>query len=108
MTSTLAETKQTGMPILGRQMSPRVARLFNRFARRRRIASAAARGHGRLFRLTGGRAIGRWFGAPLMLIETVGRRSGKTRATPIIYMPDGERMVVTPANAGSHTTPAWW
>jgi deazaflavin-dependent oxidoreductase (nitroreductase family) len=98
-------------------MRPQVARAFNLFTRLPRAQRVAARLHGRLFRLTGGRAIGRWFGAPVVVLETVGRRSGRARATPIIYMPDGrgdegggngERMVVTPANAGSEQTPAWW
>jgi deazaflavin-dependent oxidoreductase (nitroreductase family) len=43
-----------------------------------------------------------------MVIETVGRRSGKPRATPVVYARDGERFVVTPANAGARSTPAWW
>jgi deazaflavin-dependent oxidoreductase (nitroreductase family) len=68
-----------------------------------------SRGHGRLYRLTGGRFIPRWFdGAPVMLLETVGRRSGKRRRTPVIYLRDGENLVILAANAGYDRTPAWW
>ena len=49
-----------------------------------------------------------WFGAPVMVLETVGRKSGKPRATPILYLRDGDRLVVQPANAGNDTVPAWW
>ncbi len=33
-----------------------------------------------------------WYaGAPVMVLETVGRRSGQKRATPVLYLRDGER-----------------
>jgi hypothetical protein len=44
----------------------------------------------------------------LLVIETVRRRSGRRRATPILYPRDGERFIVYAANAGAHRTPAWW
>jgi deazaflavin-dependent oxidoreductase (nitroreductase family) len=74
-----------------------------------RLQRAISRGHARLYRLTGGRFIPRWFdGAPVMLLETVGRRSGKRRRTPVIYLRDGENLVVLAANAGYDRTPGWW
>ena len=51
----------------------------------------------------------RWYaGAPVMVLETVGRRSGHKRATPILYLRDGDTFVVLAANAGADRTPAWW
>ena len=50
----------------------------------------------------------RWFGAPVMVLETVGRRSGRPRATPILYLRDEDRLVVMASNAGHDSTPAWW
>lgn len=88
--------------------SDRVARLTNRSNRTPRLASGLSRVHARLLRITGGRFAGRWFGAPVMVLETVGRRSGEPRATPILYLRDGERLVVLASNAGSHRPPAWW
>jgi len=74
-----------------------------------RIQRAWARLHARLYRATGGRFLPRWFdGAPVMVLETVGRRSGRRRRTPVLYLRDGERLVVCAANAGSERTPAWW
>lgn len=52
--------------------------------------------------------MGRWFGAPLATIETVGRRSGKPRRTPVIYVEHGDDVLVMAANGGSDRTPAWW
>ena len=51
----------------------------------------------------------RWFaGAPVMVLKTVGRRSGRKRATPVLYLRDGDAYVVLAANAGADRTPAWW
>lgn len=51
----------------------------------------------------------RWYaGAPVMVLETVGRRSGHKRTTPVLYLRDGHAFVVLAANAGADRTPAWW
>ena len=72
------------------------------------LATAWTRLHAWLYRRTGGRFVPRWFGGPVMVLETVGRKSGRPRATPLIYLHDGDDLVVVAANAGSHRTPAWW
>ncbi|HEX2285807.1 MAG TPA: nitroreductase/quinone reductase family protein [Mycobacterium sp.] len=64
--------------------------------------------HGRLYRISGGRLGRRWFGAPVMVLETVGRHSGEKRSTPVLYLRDGDALVVMAANAGAAHTPAWW
>jgi deazaflavin-dependent oxidoreductase (nitroreductase family) len=85
------------------------SRLTNLSTRTPRLQSRATRAHARLYRRTGGRRGGRWInGAPVLVIETVGRRSGRPRATPVVYARDGERFVVTAANAGARRPPAWW
>jgi len=43
-----------------------------------------------------------------MVLETIGRRSGERRATPVLYLRDGDGLVVLAANAGADRTPAWW
>lgn len=73
------------------------------------LARALSRAHARVYRATGGRGVGRWFGVPLAIIETVGRRSGKPRRTPVIYVElDGERVLVMASNGGAQSPPAWW
>jgi F420H(2)-dependent quinone reductase len=70
---------------------------------------AMGRLHARLYRLSGGYLLPRWFaGAPVMVLETVGRRTGRKRATPVLYLRDGEAFVVLAANAGADRTPSWW
>lgn len=63
--------------------------------------------HGVLYRRSGGRRVARWFGAPVLLLETVGRRTGVPRFAPVVYLRDGDDLVVVPANAGAGV-PAWW
>jgi F420H(2)-dependent quinone reductase len=88
----------------------RIARHSNAIVGRwPRAQRAMTRVHARLYKLTGGRFIPRWFaGAPVMVLETVGRKSGKRRQTPILYLRDGDSLVVLAANAGAHRPPAWW
>jgi deazaflavin-dependent oxidoreductase (nitroreductase family) len=91
----------------------RVARLTNAGARLRGLSAGFSRLHARVNRATGGRLGPRWFGAPVLVLETIGRRSGKRRATPLIYVrPGGDSgagaLVVLAANAGSDRPPAWW
>ncbi len=88
--------------------SDRVARLTNSGARMRRSTALFSRVHAELLRRSDGRLFPRWFGAPVLVLETVGRRSGKARATPVVYARSGETLVVLAANAGNHRPPAWW
>jgi F420H(2)-dependent quinone reductase len=72
------------------------------------LATRWSRLHARLYRRTGGRFMPRWFGGPVFVLETVGRKSGRPRATPLIYLRNGDALVVVAANAGNDRAPAWW
>ena len=48
------------------------------------------------------------FGDRLMLLTTVGARSGKERITPVMYHRDGERYVVIASKGGAPDHPAWY
>ena len=45
--------------------------------------------------------------APVLLLTTTGRRSGEKRTAPVVYIADGERLIVIGSNAGNEHTPAW-
>jgi F420H(2)-dependent quinone reductase len=60
-----------------------------------------------LYRLSGGRIGGRINQAPVLLLTTTGRKSGQKRTAPVVYLADGENMVVIGSNAGHNRTPAW-
>jgi deazaflavin-dependent oxidoreductase (nitroreductase family) len=60
-----------------------------------------------IYRLSGGRVGGRVNRAPVLLLTTTGRRSGQRRTAPVVYLKDGERLVVINTNAGNDKVPAW-
>jgi deazaflavin-dependent oxidoreductase (nitroreductase family) len=47
-------------------------------------------------------------GQPILLLQTTGRRSGRTRTTPVQYLADGDTFVVVASNAGAARPPAWY
>lgn len=63
--------------------------------------------HTRLFRASGGRFGGRLAGGPVLLLTTTGRKSGKRRTVPLLYLRDGEDFVLVASNGGTATHPAW-
>jgi deazaflavin-dependent oxidoreductase (nitroreductase family) len=60
-----------------------------------------------LYRLSGGRVGGRVGRAPVLLLTTTGRRSEQKRTAPVVYLDDGENVVVIDTNAGNAKVPAW-
>jgi F420H(2)-dependent quinone reductase len=61
-----------------------------------------------LYRLTGGRVGGRVRGVDIVLLEHVGRKSGKRRTSPLLYIRDGENLVIVASKGGAAKHPAWW
>jgi deazaflavin-dependent oxidoreductase (nitroreductase family) len=45
---------------------------------------------------------------PLLLLNTIGARSGRRRTTPMMYVPDGDRLLVLASNAGAPAHPDWY
>jgi F420H(2)-dependent quinone reductase len=45
---------------------------------------------------------------PVLVLTTVGRRSGKRRSTPVGFLRYGDGYAVIASNAGSDRVPAWW
>jgi deazaflavin-dependent oxidoreductase (nitroreductase family) len=60
-----------------------------------------------LYRLSGGRVGNKIGRAPVLLLTTTGRRSGQQRTAPVLYLADGERLIVIGSNAGNVREPAW-
>jgi deazaflavin-dependent oxidoreductase (nitroreductase family) len=68
----------------------------------------ATRLHGWAYRRSGGRVLGRMGGQPVLLLQTTGRRSGRTRTTPVQYLANDDTFVVVASNAGAARPPAWY
>jgi F420H(2)-dependent quinone reductase len=61
-----------------------------------------------LYRRSGGKLGGKMFGAPVLLLTTIGRKSGRSWTVPLMYQTDGDRWVIIASNGGSAKHPAWW
>jgi len=46
-------------------------------------------------------------GAPVGILEVTGARSGRTRRVPLLYLADGDRVVVIASNGAAPRHPAW-
>jgi deazaflavin-dependent oxidoreductase (nitroreductase family) len=44
----------------------------------------------------------------LLLLTTTGAKSGQRRTTPMMFHPDGDRLLVIASNMGSPRHPAWY
>jgi deazaflavin-dependent oxidoreductase (nitroreductase family) len=60
------------------------------------------------FRASDGKVGGPFEGAPVLLLTSTGAKSGERRTTPVMYLPDGERMVIFASKGGAPTNPAWY
>ncbi|MCV7179146.1 nitroreductase/quinone reductase family protein [Mycolicibacterium sphagni] len=72
----------------------------------RPVTRAFSTMHAWAYRLTKGRAQSSKY--PTMLLTVTGRKSGKPRTVPVIYIEDGDRFVIAAAYSGSDTDPTWW
>ena len=64
--------------------------------------------HRVLFRLTGGRLGKRLVDNDMLLLSTTGRRSGKEHTVPLLYLGEGERLVVIASFGGRPQPPDWY
>jgi deazaflavin-dependent oxidoreductase (nitroreductase family) len=45
---------------------------------------------------------------PILLLTTIGRKSGAPKTTPLLYMQDGERVIVVGSQGGMQKHPQWY
>ncbi len=80
-----------------------------------KIIKYMAKAQVKVFVLTGGRIGSKWrVGAgfrkpvPTLLLDHVGRKSGKHFRTPLLYLLDGEDVVVVASQGGLPKNPQWY
>lgn len=59
------------------------------------------------FRASGG-PTGLFTGAPILLLTTIGAKTGQPRTAPLVYARDGDRNIVLASRAGAAVNPAWY
>jgi deazaflavin-dependent oxidoreductase (nitroreductase family) len=65
--------------------------------------------HTLVYRATGGILGHRIPGAPpMLLLDHVGAKSGKRRTSPLVYLEDGDDIVIVASRGGSRRHPAWF
>ncbi len=60
------------------------------------------------FRENEGRVGGPFEGAPMVLITHKGAKTGTERTTPLMYLPNGDDIVIFASKAGAPTNPDWY
>jgi deazaflavin-dependent oxidoreductase (nitroreductase family) len=79
-----------------------------------KVIKTMARVQVRVFKATGGRIGSKWrigagFRKPVatLLLEHVGRKSGETYTTPLLYLVDGPDLVIVASQGGLPKNPQW-
>lgn len=75
---------------------------------RKSVMRAASALNTWVYRLSGGRLMGRMFGAPVGLLTTTGRTSGRARTVPLLYLADGGDVIVVASQGGAPRHPGWF
>jgi len=60
------------------------------------------------FRKNKGKVGGNFAGAPLLLLHTTGKKSGKPHVVPVMYLKDGDRYLVFGSKGGHDYHPHWF
>jgi len=61
-----------------------------------------------VYRMSGGKIGGTAAGAPVVLLITTGRKSGKPRTAPLLYLEDNGNIIVVASQGGMSTNPLWF
>jgi F420H(2)-dependent quinone reductase len=61
-----------------------------------------------LYRKTGGKFGAHFGGMDVLLLDSKGRKTGKTRTTPLAYFEHDGLWVITASNAGKERHPGWY
>ncbi|MGE0307390.1 MAG: nitroreductase family deazaflavin-dependent oxidoreductase [Acidimicrobiia bacterium] len=64
--------------------------------------------HVRVYQETNGEVGYMWNGAPILLLTTIGRKSGQPRTIPIIFGTDGEDILLIGSVGGAPKHPDWY
>lgn len=61
-----------------------------------------------VYKVSGGKIGGTFGKAPVALLTTIGRKTGEPRVSPLIYLRDGERIILVASRGGSDKHPMWY
>lgn len=61
-----------------------------------------------LYNVSSGRIGGKMGNVPVLLLTTTGRKTGKQRTLPLVYIMDGSAYVITASAGGADKHPGWF
>ena len=64
--------------------------------------------HAWLWKLCGGKLDNAFGKLPLMMLTTTGRKTGRRRTTPVLYLQDETALIVVASFGGNDMHPAWY
>jgi deazaflavin-dependent oxidoreductase (nitroreductase family) len=67
-----------------------------------------AKGNTWIYKVSGGKLGGTFQKAPVALLTTVGRKSGEPRVSPLLYLREGNRVILVASRGGSDKHPLWY
>jgi deazaflavin-dependent oxidoreductase (nitroreductase family) len=72
------------------------------------IIKYMAKGNAWIYRLSKGKLGGTFGNAPVALLTTTGRKTGEPRVSPLLYLREGNRVVLVASKGGSDKNPLWY
>jgi deazaflavin-dependent oxidoreductase (nitroreductase family) len=60
-----------------------------------------------VYRATGGRIWNRFLGAPVAILTSTGHKSGEIRRTPLLFLEQGETVIIAASKGGMSKPPVW-
>lgn len=83
--------------------------------RAKKIIKVMSAVHRRMYKATGGRLGKKWHvgsavfkGVPVCLLTTTGAKTGLPREVPLLYMADGDRVILVASQGGLPSNPQWF
>jgi deazaflavin-dependent oxidoreductase (nitroreductase family) len=61
-----------------------------------------------LYRTSGGKIWNTIMGSPILLLTTIGRKTGLARTTPVVYVRSGDEYLIAASAGGADTNPTWY
>lgn len=74
----------------------------------RSMVKLFGKAHKVVYRMSGGRVFAKLGRAPMLLLTATGRKSGKPRTTPLLYVEDGDGFAVVASFGGAPEHPSWY
>jgi F420H(2)-dependent quinone reductase len=67
-----------------------------------------AKGNTWIYKVSGGKLGGTFQNAPVALLTTTGRKTGEPRVSPLLFLREGNRVILVASRGGSDKHPLWY